>query len=152
MRPYLASAVLRSRFRLPPPQPQPALAAKARHAASAPALGQLAEAGAAGVWSEGGTRRKRSGASPLSGSRRGSGASLGSPPSGGGLGSAQPSPAAVPAVPAAAAAAIAAAEAEQDSGGAAPGPGQYLYDLFAVVCHRGSFQVGVAWVLRWHWA
>ena len=101
MRPYLASAVLRSRFRLPPPPPAPALAAKARRAST----GQLA--------------------SPQHDSQQQQQQQQRSPASEG----AQRSSVAA------------------DAGGAAEGPdgassdpGQYLYDLYAVVCHRGSFQ------------
>jgi hypothetical protein len=126
MRPYLASAVLRSRFRLPPPPPAPALAAKARRAST----GQLAQPQHDGQQqqqqqrspaSEGGVRRSRSGAPP------------------GGAGEAG-----------------GADEASETANGLSLDPGQYLYDLYAVVCHRGSFQGGhyVAYVRaadrRWY--
>ena len=124
MRPYLASAVLRSRFRLLPSPPAPALAAKARRAST----GQLAPQQAdrqqqqqqRSPASEGGLARGRSGA----------------PPSG---------------------SAAAAADGSMDGGaeaanGVSPDPGQYLYDLYAVVCHRGSFQASATRGLRGGWA
>ncbi|PSC74502.1 ubiquitin carboxyl-terminal hydrolase 22 [Micractinium conductrix] len=138
MRPYLASAVLRRRFRLPPMNPRAAGAADG-HGHTAQQQQQPGEDGAM-------PKRTRSGGL---GGRRGSGGlpsptqplspGLGGWRGSGGLPSpAQPlSSAAGSGEPAAAAAGAAAAAV-----GATPDPAACLYDLYAVVCHKGSFQGG----------
>ena len=141
MRPYLASAVLRRRFRLPPMNPRAAGAADG-HGHTAQQQQQPGEDGAM-------PKRTRSGGL---GGRRGSGGlpsptqplspGLGGWRGSGGLPSpAQPlSSAAGSGEPAAAAAGAAAAAV-----GATPDPAACLYDLYAVVCHKGSFQASVEW-------
>ncbi|KAL4420926.1 hypothetical protein ABPG77_001409 [Micractinium sp. CCAP 211/92] len=138
MRPYLASTVLRSRFRLAPPPPPPAQPS-----------------------GEGGASRRTRG-SGGSGSRCGARgvltmllrtAQIGRPHSSGSLDSPPAACLLRPQAPSSE------ASAEEDAAAVAAmaaDPGACLYDLYAVVCHRGSFQGGhyVAYVKaadqRWY--
>ncbi|KAL4452770.1 hypothetical protein ABPG75_008432 [Micractinium tetrahymenae] len=130
MRPYLASAVLRSRFRLAPPPPGPPL--QVQGGGEGGALRSIRSSGGAGSRRSSGSLDSPTAAAPSRRQQQGA------------------SPAAPSEAEAEAAEDVAALAAM------AADPGACLYDLYAVVCHRGSFQGGhyVAYVKaadqRWY--